>query len=146
MKAERICRILGIFLCIFFGQSTIFAQTPAPTATPETINQSDPELNLIHLGDLVDVDVLGSIEYDWRGTLTPEGFLNGLDSLENQVFGLCRSEDDIAREIAKSYSKILRNPQVVVKILDRSNRPNSTLFGAVKKPQRFQIKRTVFLN
>src|SRR6476661_8612901 len=129
MKAEKICRILVIFLCIFFSQSPIFAQTPAPTATPETINQSEAELNLVHLGDLIDVDVLGSFKYDWRGTLTPEGFLNGLDSLENRVFGLCRSEGDIAREIAKSYSKFLRDPQVVVKILDRSNRPNSTLFG-----------------
>jgi len=146
MKAEIICRILGIFLCIFFWQSPIFAQTPTPTATPEIKNQSDAELNLIHLGDLIDVDVLGSFEYDWRGTLTPEGFINGLDSLENRVFGLCRSEEDIAREIAKSYSKFLRDPQVVVKILDRSNRPNSTLFGAVKTPQRVQIKRPVFLN
>jgi protein involved in polysaccharide export with SLBB domain len=146
MKAESVCSILGIFLCIFFSQSQIFAQTPVPTATPEIKNQSDAELNLIHLGDLIDVDVLGSFEYDWRGTLTPEGFLNGLDSLENPVFGLCRSEEDVAREIAKSYSKFLRDPQVVVKILDRSNRPNSTLFGAVKTPQRFQIKRTVFLN
>jgi len=144
MKAEKICPILGIFLCIFFWQSSILAQTPTPT--PETKNQTDAELNLIHLGDLIDVDVLGSFEYDWRGTLTPEGFLDGLDSLENRVMGLCRSEEDVSREIAKSYSKILRDPKVVVKIVDRSNRPNSTLFGAVKTPQRVQIKRTVFLN
>jgi protein involved in polysaccharide export with SLBB domain len=146
MEAERVCRILGIILCIFFWQSRIYAQIPEPTATPETKIQSDAELNLIHLGDLIDVDVLGSFEYDWRGTLTPEGFLNGLDSLENRVYGLCRSEEEIAREIAKSYSKFLRDPQVVVKILDRSNRPNSTLFGAVKTPQRVQIKRPVLLN
>lgn len=146
MKVEKICRILGVFLCIFFWQSQIFPQTSAPTVTPETKTQKETELNLIHLGDLIDVDVLGSFEYDWRGTLTPEGFLDGLDALENRVFGLCRSEEDVAKEIAKSYSKMLRDPKVVVKILDRSNRPNSTLFGAVKTPQRFQIKRTVFLN
>lgn len=144
MKAEKICRILGMFLCIFFWQSLIFAQTP--TSTPETKTQTETELNLIHLGDLIDVDVLGSFEYDWRGTLTPEGFLDGLDALEDRVLGLCRSEEDVAKEIAKSYSKMLRDPKVVVKILDRSNRPNSTLFGAVKTPQRFQIKRPVFLN
>ncbi len=146
MKAEKICRISVVFLCIFFWQSLISAQTPTPTATPETKTQSETELNLIHFGDLIDVDVLGSFEYDWRGTLTPEGFLDGLDSLEDRVLGLCRSEEDVAREIAKSYSKMLRDPKVVVKILDRSNRPNSTLFGAVKTPQRFQIKRPVFLN
>jgi protein involved in polysaccharide export with SLBB domain len=145
MKVGKIWRILAASLCIFFWQSAIFAQTPTPT--PETNTQSDRELNLIHLGDEIDVDVLGSFDYDWRGTLTPEGFLNGLDALGNQIFGLCRSEADVAGEIAKAYSKIgLRDPQVVVKIVDRSNRPHSTLYGAVKIPQRFQIKRAVHLN
>src|SRR5215213_2310664 len=101
MKAG-IMRILGISLCIFLWQYAIFAQTPTPT--PETNSQSDSELNLIHLGDEIDVDVLGSFDYDWRGSLTPEGFLNGLEALEAQVYGLCRSEEDVAREIAKAYS------------------------------------------
>ncbi len=144
MKVEKICRILGLFLCIFFWQSLTSAQPPTPTLTPETRTQT--QVNLIHLGDLIDVDVLGSFEYDWRGTLTPEGFLDGLDALENRVFGLCRSEEEVAEEIAKSYGKMLRDPKVVVKILDRSNRPNSTLFGAVKTPHRFHLKRPVFLN
>jgi len=129
---------------MFLWQSLLFAQNPAPTATPEP--PIDAELNLIHLGDLIEVDVLGSFEYDWRGTLTPEGNLSGLNALEDSVFGLCRSEADVAQEIAKGYSRILRDPKVVVKILDRSNRPNSTLYGAVKTPQRFQIKRAVYLN
>lgn len=147
MKAGKICSILGVFLCIFLWQSRICAQeTPTPTATPDSQSQPDKELNLIHLGDLIDVDVLGSFEFDWRGTLTPEGYLNGLENLEDQVFALCRSEEQLASEIAKAYGKFLRDPKVVVRILDRSNRPNSTLFGAVKVPQRFQIKRPVYLN
>ncbi|HEY8560800.1 MAG TPA: SLBB domain-containing protein [Pyrinomonadaceae bacterium] len=101
---------------------------------------------MIHLGDEIDVDVLGSLDYDWRGMITPEGFLRGLNELEEQIFGLCRTEDEVAAEIAKAYSKILRDPRVVVRIVDRSNRPHSTLYGAVKIPQRFQIKRPVYLN
>jgi protein involved in polysaccharide export with SLBB domain len=147
MKAGKIWPILAVSFCIFFWQNAISAQTPTPTATPETTAQTEGELNLIHLGDEIDVDVLGSFDYDWRGTLNPEGFLNGLDALGNQVFGLCRSEEAVAVEIAKAYSKLgLRDPKVVVKIVDRSNRPHSTLFGAVKVPQRFQIKRPVFIN
>ena len=146
MKAGKICCIFGGFLCMFLWQSSICAQTPLPTATPGSQIQSDKELNLIHLGDLIEVDVVGSLEFDWRGSLTPEGYLNGLENLEDQVFALCRSEDQLASEIAKAYGKFLRDPKVVVRILDRSNRPNSTLYGAVKTPQRFQIKRTVYLN
>jgi protein involved in polysaccharide export with SLBB domain len=146
MKAGKIWRILGISFCIFFGQSLIPAQTPTPTPEIKPPTLTEQELNLIHLGDLIDVDVIGSFEFDWRGTLSPEGFLNGLEGLENRVSGLCRTEEEVAREIARGYGKFLRDPKVVVKILDRSNRPNSTLFGAVRIPQRFQIKRPVFLN
>lgn len=137
---------MGSILCIFLWQSWTVAQNQTQIVKTEIKSQTDEELNLLHFGDLIDVDVVGSFEYDWRGTLTPEGFINGLDALENRVFGLCRSEEDVAKDIAAGYSKILREPKVVVKILDRSNRPNSTLFGAVKIPQRFQIKRPVFLN
>lgn len=142
MKAGKIWRILGVSICLFFWQAAILAQAPTPTPAETT----EAEQNLIHFGDEIDVDVLGSFDYDWRGTLNQEGFLNGLEALENRVYGLCRSEDEVAAEIAKAYGKILRDPKVVVKILDRSNRPHSTLFGAVKTPQRFQLKRPVFLN
>jgi protein involved in polysaccharide export with SLBB domain len=145
MKVEKIWHLSAVLLCIFFWRSAIFTQT-TPPSTSEAKTQSDTELNLIHLGDEIEVDVLGSFDYDWRGTLTPEGFLGGLEALENPVFGLCRREEDVALEIAKAYGKILRDPQVVVRIVDRSNRPHSTLYGAVKVQQRFQIKRAVYLN
>src|SRR5687767_3145839 len=107
MKAGKICRIFVVFLCMFLWQNPLRAQNPTPTATPETNTQSENELNLIHLGDLIDVDVLGSFEYDWRGTLNNEGFLAGLENLESQVFALCRSEEQLASEIAKAYGKFL---------------------------------------
>ncbi len=136
-----------IFLCIFCLQSLFFAQTP----TPENVSANSPaeiakiEAGLIHLGDLIEVDVIGSTEYDWRGTLNPEGFLNGIDFVDNPVYALCRSEETVAADVAKGYSKLLRNPQVAVRILDRSNRPQAILYGAIKTPQRFQIKRPISL-
>jgi protein involved in polysaccharide export with SLBB domain len=102
-------------------------------------------MDLIHFGDLIDVDVVGSFEYDWRGTLTPEGFLDGLERSEEQIYALCRSERDVAADIAREYSKTLRDPEVILKIVDRSNRAAAILFGAVKNPQRFQIRRPVRL-
>lgn len=136
-----------ILVLILFLHSLISAQTPTPT--PEDLSEKKPteiEANLLHLGDLIDVDVIGSVDYDWRGTLNPEGFLSGINFVENPIFGLCRSEEDVAADVAKGYGKILRDPKVVVRILDRSKRPLSVLYGAVKTPQRFQIKRPVQLN
>jgi protein involved in polysaccharide export with SLBB domain len=134
--------ITMLLLCVFCCRTPTAAQQSPPA--PEN-NQRDEE-DLIHFGDLIDVDVLGSLEYDWRGRLSPEGFLDGIEYAEPSVFGLCRSEESVAADVAKSYEKLLRDPKVVVKIIDRSNRAVSLLEGAVKKPQRFQIKRAVRLN
>ena len=126
--------------------------TPTATPTPEVVVEPTPvpisesEVNLIHSGDLIDVDVVGSIEYDWRGRLNPEGFLDGIEAIENPVYALCQTEQAVAEALGKSYAKFLRDPKVVVRILDRSNRPVSLLYGAVKNPQRLQIKRPVYLN
>lgn len=148
MKSRKFYLLLFVLLCIVFLQGSIPAQTPAPETTP-TIKSSESvkiETNLVHLGDLIDVDVIGSIEYDWRGMLNPEGFLDGIEFTENPIYALCRTEEEIALDVARAYSKILREPKVVVRILDRSKRPLALLYGAVKTEQRFQIKRPIFLN
>ena len=140
MKRSWFIKIVLIF-CLF--DVAVFSQTSAPD---ESTKSFDPEKDLIHFGDIIDVDILGSVEYDWRGTLTPEGFLSGLEFIEEPVFAQCRTETEVAEAVAKGYSKLLRDPKVIVRIVDRSKRPVSTIFGAVNKPQRFQILRPVFLN
>jgi protein involved in polysaccharide export with SLBB domain len=125
-------RVLTIFLSL---SSLMFAQVPASSPVQPA------ETDLIHYGDLIDVDFVGSVDYDWRGSINPEGFLDGLELASERIYALCKSEDAIAAEIAKQYSKTLRNPKVVVKILDRSGRAVALLLGAVKNPQRFSIKR-----
>jgi len=144
MKYQKLSQFFFIFLCILFSQSLLAAQSPAPEINPS--DKLPTGENLIHYGDLIDVDILGSAEYDWRGRLTPEGYLDGVNFVEQPVFGLCRSEGEIALAVATGFEKLLREPKVVVRILDRSNRASSILEGAVKKPQRFQIKRKVYLN
>jgi protein involved in polysaccharide export with SLBB domain len=147
MKNRKLNYFFYFLIGLFLWHIYTFAQTPLAEEnqkkqSPDQINEED----LIHFGDLIDVDVVGSVNYDWRGTLNPEGFLNGIDFVENPVNALCLTENDVALIVAESYKKILRDPIVIVKILDRTNRPLSILSGAVKTPHRFQIKRRVFLN
>lgn len=99
----------------------------------------------VHHGDLIDVDVLGGFEFDWRGTITPEGNLDGLATFDEPVYALCRTEKEIALDVAKVYSKILRDPKVEVRIIDRSNRALARVDGAVRTPTRFSIRREVRL-
>ena len=100
--------------------------------------------DLVHFGDVIDVDVVGGFEFDWRGTLTPDGSIDGLEGIE-PIPALCRAETEIAGDIAKAYSKILRDPHVIVRIIDRSNRALARVEGAVKTPTRFRLRRETTL-
>ncbi len=128
---------VGLFLCV-----TAFSQARV-SPTPELAGS---EANLIHLGDVIDIDVEGNLEFDWRGPLTPEGFLAGPDTIPIPIYALCRTEGDVAAEVAAQYGKILRDPKIRVRILDRSRRAEAILDGAVRTPFRFQIRRRVRLN
>ena len=140
MKAVRYLQLL-LFCALFFSAVSVNAQNNSELST-ENLSEND----LIHSGDLIDVDILGSNEFDWRGTLTPEGNLAGLDFIEEPVYALCKTAEEVEKNIVVAYSNLLREPKVKVTILDRSNRPLITIFGAVKSEQRFQIKRAVLLN
>lgn len=100
---------------------------------------------MIHFGDVVDVDFVGSSEYDWRGGITPAGELAGFMTFDSRVNVVCRSVTAIAADIAAAYGKMLREPKVVVTIIDRSNRAAVQLIGAVKTPTRFRLMRPVRL-
>lgn len=138
MSFKKSFYILIVLSCIAFCRTSAAAQDGRENGRQDE--------DLIHFGDLIDVDVLGSLEYDWRGRLSPEGFLDGIGYSEEPVYGLCRSTEAIAADVAKNYEKLLREPKVVVRIIDRSSRAVALLEGAVKKPQRFQIRRAVRLN
>lgn len=100
---------------------------------------------LIGLGDTLDVMVERRPELGWRGQVNGEGNIPALPYLEKQTRALCRTTDEIAREIAEAYSKLIKNSVVTVRVIERSTRP-AILLGAIRTPQRFQMGRDVRLN
>ena len=99
----------------------------------------------IHQGDLIEIDELGGFDFDWRGKLNPEGYLEGFTKVTDPIFARCRTTEELAEDVRLAYSKTLREPSVRVRILDRSDRALAHLDGAVKQPLRLQIKRDLHL-
>jgi protein involved in polysaccharide export with SLBB domain len=114
--------------------------------TPALGQAIDPSVDKIHIGDLIEVDELGGFDYDWRGGLTSEGFLDGFTKIADPVFGLCKTPDELAETIRDAYARTLRDPKVIVRILDRSQRAVAILHGAIRQPMRLQIRRPVRLS
>lgn len=121
------------------GPAQTVGNRPVSAATPTLASES------IHLGDVVDVDFVGSFEFDWRGGLTPDGFLDGLERAEKPIFALCRTEAEVAASVKEQHKYFLRDPDVVVRIVDRSNRALAYVTGSVRTAQRFQLRRSVSL-
>lgn len=134
---------VSVFLiAIVAGATHSFAQL---AALPKWENTNGVR-ERIHSGDIVDVDVVGSLEFDWRGGLTPEGFLDGPPYIDRPIFALCRTEEETARSIEQELARTLRQPRVVVTIVDRSKRALAFVTGAVRNPSRLQLRRPLPLN
>ena len=149
MKSTQPFRFTYVFFLAAVFLNNVFSQSATPTpevVAPVVVTPAVAEENLIHSGDLIDVDIVGSTEFDWRGNLDSDGFLSNVNFSETPIYALCETEEAVAAKVVDSYRKILRDPKVIVKILDRTNRPLAVLYGAVKKNQRFQIKRFVSLS
>jgi polysaccharide export outer membrane protein len=64
--------------------------------------------------------------------------------LEGEIRAACRTESELAKDIATRYLKYQRNPQVEVFIKEYQSQPVAVI-GAVTAPGRFQLRRRVRL-
>lgn len=141
--ARSIIRVFLLAACIAAaGEVRAYAQIVF--GPPDERYVSD--IDRVHQGDLIEVDVVGSFEFDWRGRLNPEGFIDGIERLPDPTFGRCRSTVELANTLADKFRAVLRDPVVEVRIIDRNGRALSYIDGAVKNPLRLRIKRDVRLN
>jgi len=106
-----------------------------------TIDEISLDYSRIHFGDRIEVDIVGSLQDDWSGSLSPEGFLSGYQLLDEPLYALCMTTDELSAALTERLSKLLKSPEVVVRITDKTNRPPAVLTGAVRSPRKFQIRR-----
>ncbi|HEX6280406.1 MAG TPA: SLBB domain-containing protein [Pyrinomonadaceae bacterium] len=129
-------------LHLLIATAAIFAGLGRSQSAPA---MSSGRLDRIHRGDLIEIDEMGGFDFDWRGKLNPEGYLDNFTKVADPIFALCSTPDELAEKIREAYSKTLRDPRIRVRILDRSDRPFASLDGAVRQPARFSIRREVSL-
>jgi polysaccharide export outer membrane protein len=120
------------------------AQQPAPSALPaSTVSayaQTPAEDRYrIGPGDVLDIRILNRPQLS-RDTVRVEG--NGMirmPLIDGEIRAACRSEGELAKEIAQGYLKFYRNPQVDVFIKEYHARQVAVM-GAVIEPARFEMK------
>ncbi|MBC8031274.1 MAG: polysaccharide biosynthesis/export family protein [Pyrinomonadaceae bacterium] len=101
---------------------------------------------LLGPGDVLDVRVFGQPDLNATVEIDTDGNVSSLPFLEAPIPARCRNEKEVQRDIAKAYSKYIKNAQVSVRIAERKSRPPATVFGAVRVPTQVTMKRRVRLN
>lgn len=147
---------LAVCAACIVGSAQTSAEKPRSQSVPsETIAQSTGPVDLpvttesddryrIGPGDVLDIRIFNRANLS-RDAVRVEG--NGMirmPLIETEIQAACKTEGELAKEIAGKYLKFYRNPQVDVFIKEyRSKRV--TIIGAVNDPSRFELQRRVRL-
>ncbi|MEP6570505.1 MAG: polysaccharide biosynthesis/export family protein [Acidobacteriota bacterium] len=118
--------------------------TSAPSNTQLTLTPNDSDRYRIGPGDVLDIRILNRPNLS-RDAVRVEG--NGvirMPLIDDEIHAACKTEGELAKEIAEKYTKFYRKPQVDVFIKEYHSRQVAVI-GAVNEQSRFELQRRVRL-
>ena len=100
---------------------------------------------LLGPGDTIEVRVWGQPDLSGNVDVDSDGNVSELHFIDKPIPARCRTEKEVAKDIEAAYKKVLKSPQVSVRVTGRNSRPPAIVFGAVRAPARVQMQRRVRL-
>jgi polysaccharide export outer membrane protein len=116
----------------------------ATSKTPATLTTNDDDRYRIGPGDILDIRILNRPNLS-RDAVRVEG--NGLirmPLIDEEIQAACKTEGELAKDIAERYTKFYRKPQVDVFIKEYHSRQVAVI-GAVNEQSRFELQRRIRL-
>jgi polysaccharide export outer membrane protein len=118
----------------------IYAQEAAPTPDPTVGLADKSERYRIGFQDILDIQVYRHEDLKQRVSVSQNGTID-LFRVEHPVVAVCKTEQELAAEIASAYKeKYLRDPEVNVIVYEQHSQPVAVI-GAMEKPGSFYITR-----
>lgn len=122
------------------------AQQPQGQAQKPRSNNQASRPYLLGPGDVVEIKVFGQPDLSSNAAqVDGEGSLSSLPFLD-PIPAKCRSEREVQKDIAAAYSRLVKEPQVSVRIMERNSRTPASISGAVKQTTRVPMQRKQRLN
>src|SRR5215204_1203671 len=121
-------------------------QPSPPQLASQALDAQGIRNYLLGPGDILEIKIFGQYDLSSTAQVDGEGNLSSLPFLESPVIAKCRTELQVQKDIAKAYKKLINDPQVSVRIVQRNSRPPAAVFGAVRSPTRVPMLRKVRLN
>lgn len=147
-----------LFVLTFLSLAPVaYAQQQSQSAPPQpmVVQPASSQLSmdgmgvrryLLGPGDTLDVRVFGQPDMSWQGEVDSDGNLSSLPFIDKPIPAQCRTDKDVEKDIRAAYAKILKQPDVSVRVTGRNSRAPAYVFGAFQIPQRVQMQRRLRLN
>ncbi len=119
------------------------AQNPPTAVLAAKMMQDSTRRYRIGVNDELDIQVFRHPEYSQTVRVNEYGLIM-LPRVDEPVEAICRTENELAAEIVKFYSKYLRQPYVRVYVKEFKSQPVAVI-GAVDKPGQFNLNRKMRL-
>lgn len=115
-----------------------------PTPTLGNTGLADQRGYLVGPGDVITVKVLGETQWDFEATVDENGKIE-VPFFDESVTAMCKNARELRTDITKFVSKYLRDPQVNVRVKEQKSRPGAVVYGEVRSPTQFELKRNARL-
>ena len=125
--------------------STFRSSLPADkTPADKTSSGMSNERYRIGPGDVLEIRLYKLPDLSREALRVEESGTIRMPLISEDIQAACRTEGELAKDIASRYLPLMRNPQVDVFIKEYNSRPVAVM-GAVTTPGRFQLQRRIRL-
>lgn len=133
---------LSAFLAIFFCLTVSTAQDTSAAVKPVT--EASTSGYRLGVGDEIQVGVYTEPELSGKFTVDEDGKIQ-FPFAETPVSAMCKTDRELRAEVTTLLKKYLREPQVTISITEKRSRPPAAVYGEVRSPQQFDMRRSVRL-
>lgn len=128
--------LVAVLLALGMFQAA-FGQGTTTNVAPEIKENTG---YLVGPGDVITGKVLGESQFDFTATIDEDGKFQ-VPFFEKSVMAKCKTDKELRADVTKLLSKYLKDPLVSVTVTERKSRPITSVFGEVRQPQNFEMRR-----
>ena len=124
--------------------ATAQAQLTSTASVAQTLNANEDDRYRIGPGDVLDIRILNRPNLSREAVRVEGSGMIRMPLIDEEIQAACRTEGELAKEIADRYLKFYRKPQVDVFVKEYHSRQVAVI-GAVNEQSRFELQRRVRL-
>ena len=129
-------RLILLSVAIYTLTGCVFGQTPVAASTKGY---------LIGPGDVLSIKALGEKDFDVDGVTVDDDGKIEIPFVPEPIAAGCKTERELTADIAKQWSKFLKNPQIALRVTARNSRPPVNVTGEVANRAQFALTRRTSL-